>query len=130
MRLSRAVDLVLGLAFVTVLALTLTGTLTLAVVEGRSMEPLLWTGDVVIVYKSGEVRVGDVVIYVNRGNYVIHRVVEIRSNCYIIKGDNNPLPDGCIPKELVIGKVLSIGSSVIKIPGIGYLTLLIRAWTK
>ncbi|MGC8975350.1 MAG: signal peptidase I [Thermoprotei archaeon] len=130
MRLSRAVDLVLGLAFVTVLALTLTGTLTLAVVEGRSMEPLLWTGDVVIVYKSGEIRVGDVVIYVNRGNYVIHRVVEIRSNCYIIKGDNNPLPDGCIPKELVIGKVLSIGSSVIKIPGIGYLTLLIRAWTK
>lgn len=130
MRLSQAVDLALGLTFIAVLILTLSGTLTLAVVEGKSMEPLLWTGDVVIVYRSSDVKVGDVVIYLNRGNYVIHRVIEIRSNCYVIKGDNNSLPDGCIPKELITGKVLSIGNSIIKIPGIGYLTLLMRTWTR
>lgn len=126
MKLSHVADLILMLIFITVLTLTLTNTLTLAVVEGKSMEPLLWTGDIVIVYKSDEIRVGDVVIYKSRENYVIHRVIEIRSNCYLIKGDNNPLPDGCIPKELITGKVLSIGSSIIKIPGIGYLTLLMR----
>lgn len=130
MRLSKFADLALAVVFIIILTLTLTGTLTLAVVEGKSMEPLLWTGDVVIVYKSGEIRVGDVVIYEGRGNYVIHRVIEVRNNCYLIKGDNNPLPDGCIPKELVTGKVLSIGNSVIKIPGVGYLTLLMRSWAK
>ncbi|MEM0025067.1 MAG: signal peptidase I [Zestosphaera sp.] len=130
MRLSQVVDITIALAFIAVLTLTLTGTLTLAVVEGKSMEPLLWTGDVVVVYKSSEIRVGDVVIYESRGSYVIHRVIEVRSNCYLIKGDNNPIPDGCIPKELIAGKVLSIGNSVIKIPGVGYLTLLMRGWTK
>lgn len=130
MRLSKFADLALAVVFITILTLILTGTLTLAVVEGKSMEPLLWTGDVVIVYKSGEIKVGDVVIYEGRGNYVIHRVIEVRNNCYLIKGDNNPLPDGCIPKELIKGKVLSIGDSVIKIPGVGYLTLLMRSWAK
>jgi signal peptidase I len=127
MRFSQFIDLALVILLIAILALALTGTLTLAVVEGKSMEPLLWTGDVVIVYKTSEMRVGDVVIYEGRGNYVIHRIIEIRDNCYVIKGDNNALPDGCIPKELVTGKVLSIGSSVIKVPGIGYLTLLIRS---
>ncbi|MEM4572576.1 MAG: signal peptidase I [Zestosphaera sp.] len=130
MRLSQVVDITIALAFIAVLTLILTGTLTLAVVEGKSMEPLLWTGDVVVVYKSSEIRVGDVVIYESRGSYIIHRVIEVRSNCYRIKGDNNPIPDGCIPKELIAGKVLSIGNSVIKIPGVGYLTLLMRGWTK
>ncbi|MFN3267913.1 MAG: signal peptidase I [Zestosphaera sp.] len=130
MKLNQITDLALALAFITILTLTLTGTLTLAVVEGKSMEPLLWTGDVVIVYKPNEVSVGDVVIYKGRGNYVIHRVIEVRDNCYLIKGDNNPLPDGCISKELITGKVLSIGNSVIKIPGVGYLTLLMRSWAR
>lgn len=130
MRLNQIADLALALAFITILTLALTGMLTLAVVEGKSMEPLLWTGDVVIVYKPNEISVGDVVIYKGRGNYVIHRVIEVRDNCYLIKGDNNPLPDGCIPKELITGKVLSIGNSVIKIPGIGYLTLLMKSWAR
>lgn len=130
MRLGQVVDITIALAFIAVLTLTLTGTLTLAVVEGKSMEPLLWTGDVVVVYKSSEIRVGDVVIYESRGSYVIHRVIEVCDNGYLIKGDNNPIYDGCIPKELIVGKVLSIGNSVIKIPGVGYLTLLMRGWTK
>lgn len=130
MKLSYLLDVVLASLLLTLLLLSLSGVLTFAVVEGRSMEPLLWTGDVVIVYKSDDIRVGDVVIYAGRGGYVIHRVVEVRGDCFIIKGDNNPVPDGCIAKERITGKVLSIGSSVIKVPGIGYLTLLVRGRTR
>ncbi|MEM2020674.1 MAG: signal peptidase I [Zestosphaera sp.] len=126
MRLSRVLDVLMTSLLLATLLLTLTGLLTFAVVEGRSMEPLLWTGDVVMIYKSDDIQVGDVVIYAGLRGYVIHRVIEVRGNCYVIKGDNNPAPDGCIPKELILGEVVSISGSVIKIPGIGYLTLLVR----
>ncbi|MEM0014994.1 MAG: signal peptidase I [Zestosphaera sp.] len=130
LRLSRILDLVLASLLLTLLLLSLSGMFTFAVVEGRSMEPLLWTGDVVVVYKDSDIGVGDVVIYAGRGGYVIHRVIEVHPDCLLIKGDNNPIPDGCIPKERIVGKVLSIGSSVVKVPGIGYLTLIVRGRTR
>ncbi len=127
MRLGRVLDALMTSLLLTMLLLTLTGSLTFAVVEGRSMEPLLWTGDVVMIYKSDDIRVGDVVIYAGFRGYIIHRVIEARDNCYVIKGDSNPAPDGCIPKELILGKAVSLRGSVVKIPGIGYLTLLLRS---
>ena len=34
-----------------------------------------------------------------RGRNVVHRAVENRDGCVVMKGDNNPLNDGCIPYE-------------------------------
>ncbi len=129
----------LGLLVVTFLTLlvilTSSRVIMFAVVEGKSMEPLLQTGDVVIVINAGisKPNVGDVVVYRKAdGTYVIHRVIAIdyANSCLIIKGDNNLMPDGCIASSRVVGKVLSVGTSVIKVPGLGYITLLFKALFK
>lgn len=72
--------------------------IVIAVVEGYSMNPLLYDEDVVIVIPSKDVKLGNVVIFKNdQGEYVIHRVVGI-INCaekmlYVTKGDNNQFID-------------------------------------
>ena len=64
---------------------------------GTSMMPLLRQGkDLFIVKKKGTERckVGDVVLYKRPPDkYVLHRVVEVRSEDYVILGDN------CINRE-------------------------------
>ena len=75
---------------------------------GVSMLPLLKEGrDLFTVEKKGEARckVGDVVLYRRPPNqYVLHRIVEVRENDYVILGDN------CVAKEYGIqdGDVLAV----------------------
>ena len=74
------------------------GTLTYTNV-GTSMMPLLRQGkDLFILKKRGPERlaVGDVVLYRAGGKYVLHRVVEVRENDYVILGDN------CVRREFGI----------------------------
>ena len=72
------------------------GTLTYTNV-GVSMLPLLrQSKDLLIVTRkeAGRCRVGDVVLYTRTDNkYVLHRVIEVCANDYIIMGDN------CMTKE-------------------------------
>ncbi len=127
------INIVLATLIVIVIVAILSGTVMLAVVEGISMEPLLQTGDVVVVIKTSptHIRVGDVIVYHRYGGgFIIHRVIEIKklgtaSNglVFITKGDNNPYPDPPVLANQVVGKVLSVGDSVIKIPALGIISL-------
>ena len=59
--------------------------------KGTSMEPLLRQGrDLFTVTKKGpgRCRVGDVVLFRHRGNYVLHRVIRVRESGYVCRGDN------------------------------------------
>ncbi len=132
-KLSTVINIVIFAAVLTLIALSLTNQVFLAVVEGRSMEPLLQTGDIVIVYKvsASDLRLNDIVVYEKSdGSLVIHRIVSIRnSSNYVIiiaKGDNNMFPDPPIIANQVIGKVLDVNGVAIKIPILGYLSLGIR----
>jgi signal peptidase len=116
-----------------------------AAVEGRSMEPLLHTGDLVVLVKRSDISVGDIVVYSSGSKYVIHRVVgkyEVNGYyCYIVKGDNNVIPDtgdprrcppgrygvSGIPEDSIVGVVLSVRGNPVKIPYIGSITLLVRS---
>ena len=120
----------------------------LVVVEGNSMLPTLYSGDLVVIYKPQpqDIRVGDIVVYRSplTGRLVIHRVIEINecdgSYCYITKGDNNLHPDNSpmlalepstgIPYEDVVGVVIGIrrgGSTApLRIPYLGILTMIAR----
>jgi len=86
------------------------GQVTLAVVNGRSMYPLLHSGDIVIILPFKDIKLGDVIIFKNDADeLVIHRVIAILecdngSKLYVTKGDNNPLNDidsGIISKKSV-----------------------------
>lgn len=111
-----------------------------AVIKGSSMLPLLREGDIVFIAKAGpsDIKVGDIIVYKsNYDTYIIHRVVGIlivgNEYYYVTKGDNNIMPDYWqfgnypgIPYERVVGKVVSVGNAVFKIPYIGHLALMFR----
>lgn len=71
---------------------------TIAVVEGYSMYPLLHDSDIVLLLPSNNIHLGDIIVFRNDYNeLVIHRVVGI-INCsskklYVTKGDNNQFVD-------------------------------------
>lgn len=73
-----------------------------AVVEGHSMEPILHTGDLILLLPKDpeEIHVGDIVVFKEYDSYVIHRVVHVYKDdgryCYVTWGDNrltNKVPD-------------------------------------
>lgn len=74
---------------------------------GVSMLPLLRQGkDLLIVTKKahGRCRVGDVVLYTRTDNkYVLHRVIKVRTNDYVIMGDNCVTKEYGIRDEHIIG---------------------------
>lgn len=55
---------------------------------GTSMRPTLLAGDVIVLEKSKDVAVGDVVLFRHEGRHLLHRVVSIDGDRYTMKGDN------------------------------------------
>ena len=73
---------------------------------GVSMLPLLRQGkDLFTVRRKGPERckVGDVVLYRRRDQYVLHRVVQVREKDYVILGDNCVVREYGITDEDIIG---------------------------
>ena len=74
-------------------------------VVSSSMEPTLHIGDLAITAKA-DYKVGDIAIYLRGKITIIHRIIEVRPDGYVFRGDNNPGPDpAVVPKANVIGKV-------------------------
>ena len=81
--------------------------------KGTSMLPLLRQGrDLFTVRKKTEERckTGDVVLYKRGDKYVLHRIVEVRPETYVILGDN------CVNKEYGItdADILGIMTSFVR----------------
>src|SRR5215216_376975 len=111
------------------------------VVVSESMEPTLYTGDIVIIGQSDnayssfkDVKVGDIIAFEEpgRNKIIVHRVVQISHSPYgdtiVTKGDANPYPiqfvDFPITNDDYVGRVDYI------IPYIGlvliYIDILVR----
>lgn len=85
---------------------TLQGAASYVIVSGISMEPTLYTGDLVILQSQETYRVGDIVAYhVDAGN-VIHRIVDVEGDTFILQGDNKRAIDPWTPQqEDILGKL-------------------------
>ncbi|MCE4600527.1 MAG: signal peptidase I [Desulfurococcales archaeon] len=135
----------LAVLVLVVVGLVIVGVRGMAIVEGRSMEPLFHTGDVVFLEKKnpGEIKIGDIIVYESLdGKYIIHRIIGVYEAgglvCYVVKGDNNPIPDPGVPPcplrngvrgvpySRIKGVVVSVDDVPVKIPYLGGLTLLLR----
>ena len=127
--LAIAVEAMIGVSTLALIALVLLDYVTLAVVEGVSMEPTLQSGDLVLVIRRvspDDIDLGDVIVYRRGRTLIIHRVVRVEDGVMITKGDNNWLPDPPVGASEIVGKVLEVGGCVVKVPLVGYLTLLFR----
>ena len=77
---------------------------------GTSMMPLLRQGkDLFTITKKGRKRCkkGDVVLYRKSGKYVLHRIIKVRKNDYVILGDNCISKEYCIKDRDIIGIMTS-----------------------
>ena len=78
------------------------------ITHGISMEPMLHTGDLVLIRPAGSYRVGQVVAYHSTllHSVVLHRIIRRVGNRYVFKGDNNNFVDPTHPTSaLLVGRM-------------------------
>jgi signal peptidase I len=95
-----------GVWFLTLRPVTLGGPAAFLIVNGKSMEPGLYTDDLVITRAQDSYAVGDVVGFRVGGGNVIHRIIGgDAEQGFITQGDNRPSADRWKPTASeVIGK--------------------------
>ncbi len=71
-----------------------------------SMYPTLKIDDLVLVKKTDNYKVNDIVTYYEGTKFVTHRLISINGDVYITKGDHNNVEDDPIKKEEIFGKVI------------------------
>jgi signal peptidase I len=77
-------------------------------VNGISMEPGIHKGDLVIVRTAPAYNVGEIITYRDSrmGAYVIHRIIGMEQDRYVLQGDNNSWIDAYHPaQDEIIGKL-------------------------
>jgi signal peptidase I len=120
--LSALLIVLLMLAWILFAPTQLGGQTSYVIINGNSMEPLYHRGDLVILRQTDQPEIGDIFAYhyPDIGS-VIHRIIDVQGNHFILKGDHNASPDGYQPlfDEL-------IGRAWIHIPGVGNTVLLLR----
>lgn len=110
-----ACALVLAVWYVTLAPSRIGGPLTPVLVRGTSMLPTYHSGDLVLAYRSPEVRAGQVAVFrAPSGGYVIHRVVAIEGERLITRGDDHDRPD---PWPTTTADV--VGVARVTVPGAG-----------
>lgn len=131
------------ISYVVLLIIVLLVASHLNVVVSGSMEPVFYRGDIVVVEKAdffgiqefdpNTVQVGDIVVYnaVWYNSPVIHRVINITeingTTLYMIKGDNNDVPDPYYVKaDQIRDRVVTFGDSPVVIPKLGYITIFLK----
>lgn len=83
---------------------------------GNSMAPLLHEGELVLLRRTNNPQVGDVIAYrspeINRT--VLHRVIETTAGEFVTKGDNNDFVDGFKPTRTEV-----LGTMIFHVPRVG-----------
>lgn len=77
-----------------------------AVVLSGSMEPTLSVGDLIFVTEREIYEVGDVVVFQDGQDLVVHRIIAVQDTVVQTQGDANNAADSPIDISLVKGKVL------------------------
>lgn len=95
-------------------------------VMSHSMYPALNRGDLILVKEAApeEIEVGTVVVFRHADGLAVHRVVRIAGQWITTRGDANPKEDNPITYADIVGRVPTIGESLVKIPLIGRISLL------
>ena len=98
------------------------------IVSGRSMQPTLVPGDLVVVWRDQRYRIGQVVTYripsgAFQGARIIHRIIGGSPQTgFTLQGDNKPDADSWHPKNSDI-----IGRQVLRLPGVGRALTFLRS---
>ena len=79
-----------------------------AVVVSNSMYPSLEVNDLIIIEKTNDYQIGDIVVYDDGNVLVVHRIVEIDDEVFVAKGDVNNSNDKPYSINLIKGEVVNV----------------------
>lgn len=103
------ISLVIGLTFYTINARRVTGNKlvmpfnkTIAVVLTGSMEPTITVDDLIVIEKTNDYQVDDIVVYQSGNMLVVHRIVFIDGDLITTCGDAN---DGTLDKPINVSAI-------------------------
>jgi len=87
------------------------GTAGFLIVQGNSMLPTILPGSLVVIKQAESYYIDDIVAYDEgadfRNKVVVHRILDVTENGFLIKGDNNPKKDLGFPtQDQILGKVV------------------------
>jgi len=110
------ISIVLGLTIYTINARGVTGqklvmpfNKTIAYVLTGSMEPTIGVNDLIVVEKTNDYEVNDIVVYQSNGNLVVHRIHSIDGETVITVGDaNGESYDAPIHINMIQGEVIDV----------------------
>jgi signal peptidase I len=98
----------------------------MAAITSGSMWPALKQGDLVFIQGvkgKEELHEGDVVVWQNANGFTIHRVVELREDTLVTKGDANFSEDAPVSYDDVIGKTVEIFGRHARLPYLGMVSV-------
>jgi hypothetical protein len=78
-------------------------------VQGESMLPTLWPGDVVEIASCSlaDVRLGEIVLARREGRLFLHRfAAHCTPDGFLLRGDSMPNPDPLFPSEALLGRLV------------------------
>lgn len=73
-----------------------------------SMEPVLKVKDLIVVKIGNEVNKGDIITYMEDGNLITHRVIDVNLDEVTTKGDANNSQDVKVKRKDIVGKIVLV----------------------
>lgn len=111
----------------------------MAAITSSSMWPELKKHDLVFIegVAPQEIKVGDIIVYkaglVLEGGaegFVIHRVIEIKGDSFVTKGDANTTTDSPTRFTKLVGRTVEMGDKPLRIPKLGFISTAISNFRK
>lgn len=78
----------------------------IGVVMTGSMDPTITADDLIIVKKTNDYDIDDIVVYQSEGILIVHRIIRIEGEMIITQGDANDGEDAPIKKDQIKGEVI------------------------
>jgi hypothetical protein len=77
-------------------------------VHGESMLPSVWPGDVVEITSCSleDVRPGEIVLALRDGRLFLHRLIAIKTDGFVLRGDSMPGCDPAFSPEALLGRLV------------------------
>ena len=127
--MALVISLILGLSIYVINIKRLTGKKlfmpfdkTIAVVLTGSMEPTLLTTDLIVIEKTNDYQIDDIVVFQDGNQLIVHRIVKIEGDQITTSGDaNNGALDSPITISNIYGEVVSV------IPYLGFVLKAIKS---
>jgi signal peptidase len=101
----------------------------MAAISSNSMWPVLKQGDIIFIKNISpeDIKVDDIIVWQQEEKgFVIHRVIKIKENAIVTRGDANTAEDPPVAFEKIVGKMLEFREKPIKIPYLGKITEMVN----